>query len=614
METNEEDPKMNLHTQDHKQDHPPSPSTTTNNKKGGFITIPFIIANESFEKVASYGLLPNMIVYLMKDYKMSASKAQNLLYFWNAALNFLPIVGAFVADSYLGRFLTIGIGSIITLLGMIVMWMTTVLPKIKPPPCNSLVPNNTCQSPTAGQYAFLILAFILMSIGAGGIRPCSQAFGADQVHQRENPKNKRVLETFFNWYYACTCLSVVIALTVVVYIQVHFGWRIGFGVPVILMFLSAVSFFLASKWYLTMKVQRSLLTSFAQVIAAAFRNRKTSLSIQGSNVQYYQTKDTTSSNPSDKLRFLNKACIIQDPDDITPEGLPRNPWILCTVDDVEGLKSLLRVLPVWSSAIMMSVSVNVGSFPVLLAMTMDRHLGSKFEIPAASFATFLVIVIVIWIPIYDRVLLPSASKICGKPVRLGVKLRMGIGLFCSFMSVVVAGTVESIRRQKAISEGFENNPMAVLHMSAMWTIPQYIFGGLAEAFNGIGQVEFYYSELPKNMSSIATCLSGVGMAFGSLIASLILNVVNGITKKPGKEGWIASNVNQGHYDYYYWLLAILSFLNIFYYMYVSWAYGPLVEQRKKVVPRETKEEELAMLRNTSRHEKGELQNNFKVLK
>ncbi|GMH03690.1 hypothetical protein Nepgr_005529 [Nepenthes gracilis] len=85
-------------------------------KKGGLMTMPFIIGNESFEKVASYGLLPNMILYLMKDYKMSVAKGTNLLFFWSAATNFTPLVGAFLADSFLGRFLTIALGSLSTLL------------------------------------------------------------------------------------------------------------------------------------------------------------------------------------------------------------------------------------------------------------------------------------------------------------------------------------------------------------------------------------------------------------------------------------------------------------------------------------------------------------------
>lgn len=76
----------------------------------------FFAANEALEKVSSYGLAPNMILYLMKDYGMGVTKGQNLLFFWSAATNFLPLLGAFLADSYLGRFLTIAIGSVFSFL------------------------------------------------------------------------------------------------------------------------------------------------------------------------------------------------------------------------------------------------------------------------------------------------------------------------------------------------------------------------------------------------------------------------------------------------------------------------------------------------------------------
>lgn len=588
------------------QDHPQEEDQpSSKRKKGGFITMPFIIANESFEKVASYGLMPNMILYLIKDYKMSVSQGTNLIFLWSAATNFLPLVGAFLADSFLGRFLTIAFGSITSLLGMILLWLTTAIPTAKPPPCDPLAHN--CQSPTAGQIALLVFAFLLVSIGAGGVRPCSQAFGADQFDQRDNPKNRRVLETFFNWYYASACLSVVIALTVIVYIQDHLGWKTGFGIPAILMFLSAVFFLLASPFYVKNKVERSLFTSFVRVAVAAYRNRQMTLQPPGSNVQYCHNKeDSAATVPSDRLRFLNKACIISNPDqDIGSEGLPKDRWRLCTVEEVEELKALIRVLPIWSSAIMMSINTaSQSTFPVLQAKTMDRHLGSRFEVPAGSFGTFLVIVIVLWIPIYDRVILPLASKIHGKPVRLSVKVRMGVGLFCTFTAMMVAGLVENIRRHKAIA----SNGQAMIHMSAMWLIPQFAFNGLAEAFNGIGQTEFYYSEFPKNMSSIATCLSGLGMAVGNLLASVILNLVDHVTKRRGKESWVSNNINQGHYDYYYWLLAALSFFNLSYYILCSRCYGPVLEERNKVVHEKERfpvEEEMAMLRTTCQQEKGE---------
>lgn len=66
--------------------------------------------------MASYGLVPNMILYLMNDYKVGIAKGQNIIFLSGAATNFTPLLGAFLADSYLGRFLTIGFGSIFSFL------------------------------------------------------------------------------------------------------------------------------------------------------------------------------------------------------------------------------------------------------------------------------------------------------------------------------------------------------------------------------------------------------------------------------------------------------------------------------------------------------------------
>ncbi|XP_044486740.1 protein NRT1/ PTR FAMILY 1.2-like [Mangifera indica] len=547
-------------------------------RKGGLITMPFIIANEAFEKVASYGLVPNMILYFIGDYHLSVAKGTNILFFWTAATNFMPILGAFLSDSYLGRFLTIGLGSIISLLGMTLLWLTAMIPEVKPPPCDMLS-GQICQAPTASQMTLLISSFILMSIGAGGIRPCSIAFGADQLDRRDNPKNERVIESFFGWYYASAAISVVIALTGIVYIQDHYGWRVGFGVPAILMFLSAFLFFLASPIYVKMKASTSLFTGFAQVAVVAYKNRKLPLPPSDSTRCYHRKKGSDLLVPTKKLRFLNKACIIRNPEqDIAQDGTASNPWRLCTIEQVEELKALLKVIPLWSTGIMMSINISQNSFPVLQASSMDRHITSSFQIPAGSFGMFTVITLAIWVVLYDRAILPLASKIKGKPVRLGVKLRMGIGLLLSCLGMVVSGIVENARRRKAIQEGYLNNPKAVVDMSAMWLIPQHLLNGLAEAFNAIGQTEFYYSEFPKSMSSVASALFGLGMAVANLLASLIVSTVDNVTSKGNKESWVSSNINKGHYDNYYWLLAILSLINMIYFLVCSWAYGPCVER------------------------------------
>lgn len=76
----------------------------------------FWIASQALEKLAFYGLVPNMILYLTAEYGMGTTEAANIIFLWSAATNFFPLVGAFIADSYTGRFPLIGFGSSTSLL------------------------------------------------------------------------------------------------------------------------------------------------------------------------------------------------------------------------------------------------------------------------------------------------------------------------------------------------------------------------------------------------------------------------------------------------------------------------------------------------------------------
>ena len=78
--------------------------------------VPCNAANEAFEKVSSYGLTPTMIFYLLRYYGYTLGEGANVIFLWSAASNFSPILGAIISDAYLGRYLTIGIGSIFSLM------------------------------------------------------------------------------------------------------------------------------------------------------------------------------------------------------------------------------------------------------------------------------------------------------------------------------------------------------------------------------------------------------------------------------------------------------------------------------------------------------------------
>lgn len=177
-----------------------------------------------------------------------------------------------------------------------------MIPQARPPYCNQL-DGESCKHPTGSQYAILLSSFMLISIGAGGIRSCSLAFGADQLDQINNPNNKRVLEKYFSWYYTSIVVSLLIAFSVIVYIQDKAGWKVGFLVPVILMFLSALSFFVASPLYIKQKADMSLLTNFARVIVVCIKNRNIAFPFEESNLRYHHPSNSTLSEPSNKLRY-----------------------------------------------------------------------------------------------------------------------------------------------------------------------------------------------------------------------------------------------------------------------------------------------------------------------
>ena len=67
--------------------------------------------NETFERMASFGLLANFMVYLTRELHMDQASAANILNLWSGVSNFAPLLGAFISDSYVGRFRTIAFGS-----------------------------------------------------------------------------------------------------------------------------------------------------------------------------------------------------------------------------------------------------------------------------------------------------------------------------------------------------------------------------------------------------------------------------------------------------------------------------------------------------------------------
>ncbi|KAG9134773.1 hypothetical protein Leryth_001084 [Lithospermum erythrorhizon] len=279
-------------------------------RKGGLRTMPFIIANEALLRVATIGLHSSMILYLTYEYHFDNATGSSILLAWGAVSSIMPIFGAFLSDSFLGRFVLIAYGSIITFIGLCVLWLTASLDQARPTHCKNPLLGD-CAKPDTGQLALLFSALLLMSIGGGGIGACSLPFGADQFNNPQNPKNERVLQTYFNWYYVSLSISIMFSMTVMVQVLLKAGWSIGFGILAVLMLFSTIMFLLGTKLYVMVVAKKKLIYDLIRVVVVTWKNRDLTLPSPSSNGNYHHDENSKLVSPTKRLRFLNKACLIK---------------------------------------------------------------------------------------------------------------------------------------------------------------------------------------------------------------------------------------------------------------------------------------------------------------
>lgn len=167
---------------------------------------------------------------------------------------------------------------------MVMLTLIVAIPSLHPPPCtHQQAQLNQCQGPTTVHMGVLVLALGFLTIGSGGIRPCSLPFGVDQFDPTTD-EGKKGINSFFNWYYTTFTIILLIALTLVVYIQDQVSWFWGFTIPTFLMVCSIVLYFVGTKMYVYVKPEGSIMSGILQAFVAAFKKRKLKLPKANENV------------------------------------------------------------------------------------------------------------------------------------------------------------------------------------------------------------------------------------------------------------------------------------------------------------------------------------------
>eukprot|EP00261_Vitis_vinifera_P030769 XP_019072012.1 PREDICTED: protein NRT1/ PTR FAMILY 5.10-like [Vitis vinifera] len=515
---------------------------------GGWRSAYFIIGAEVLERFAYYGIGTNLINYLTGPLGQSTAVAAANVNSWFGTSTIVTLLGAFVADSYLGRYRTIVIASLLYILGLGLLTLSAVLPFQSTFDCQNTHQSTSC-SPPELRIIFFFISLYLVAVAQGGYKPCTQALGADQFDGQNREENK-AKSSFFNWWLFCLSACTSVSYVILSYIQDNLSWGLGFGIPCTVMIASLLIFLLGTKTYryILKGDEKSPLLRIGKVFVEAARNWRTSPSLKATEEV---TQGTLPHQGSHQFKFLNKALPMQD---YLEEG-----GDACTVKDVEEAKAVLRLFPIWSTCLVYGI-VHAQSSTLFTKQgnTMDRSIGSGFDIPAASLQSIVPITIVLSIPIYDCIFVPIARALTRKPSGITMLQRIGTGGFLYAISMVIAAIVEIKRLKTAQEHGLLDMPNVAVPMKVWWLVPQYAMFGVADVFAVGGLQEFFYDQVPSELRSVGLSLYLSLFGVGSFLSGFLISAIEKATGGDGRSSWFNSNLNRAHLDYFYWLLAGLT--------------------------------------------------------
>ncbi|XP_021744234.1 protein NRT1/ PTR FAMILY 2.7-like [Chenopodium quinoa] len=519
-----------------------------NNGKGGWLSSFLVLGTSMGLGIASGAWVCNLIVFLISIFNVKNIAAAQISNIISGFVSLFPFVTAVLADSAFGAFSVTLVSSIVSLLGVFMFTLIVTIKSLRPPPCPL---HSTCVPPTTFQNSFLYITLILASLGLGGSRFLLGTMGADQL---DNPKHQA---RFFNWFVFVIYFSWIIGYTLLIYIQTSVSWALSFFIALAANMIAVALFLPGSRIYRKIPPQGSPFTSIARVFVAAFKNKK----MVDDDCYLHENQHSKLSSyekPSKNLGFLNRAALIKQGDNETRDTIKKS-WSQCTVEEVEDLKKLIKIMPLWSSSIFLSVAVGIiMSFTVLMALVMDRSVTSYYKIPPATFVVVTFVLTAITSSMLDRYILPTYKKLTGR--HLSFLTCIGVGHACNILAVISFALIERRRHKLIEAYHLTDQQNAVAPLSALWLIIPLVITGIGEGFSFSPEVALYYQEFPKSLRSTSTSMISLHIAAGFYISSAFINLVGRTTS------WLPNDINHGRVDKACWVLAIVITVNFAYFL------------------------------------------------
>lgn len=490
---------------------------------GGWRSALFVCVVEIAGSFAFFGVSSNLITYLTGPLGHSNAAAAAAVNAWSGTACLMPLLGAFVADSWLGRYRSIILACTLYVLGYGMITIVSTL---------SARDTHSSSRPSSLQVAFFYASLYLIPLAQGADKPCGLAFAADQF-DADHPRERASRSSLFNWWYFSMAIGISVAVAAVSYIQENVGWGIGFGMLCAIMLCAFAVFLSGTPTYRMYAPTPGAESPFARLGRSLVALARSS--------SFFRT---------------TKGC--QDED-----GTAKS----------EEARGVLRLLPIWAACLAYGVAyAQIMTLFNKQGRTLDRRVFGGLELPPAALQTMGPASILLFVPIYDRLLVPALGRATGRPSGLTLLQRVGVGMVVSMSAVIVAALVEGRRLETAREHGLVDDAGATVPMSWAWLVPQYAMMGVADVLTVVGLQEFFYDQMPRELRSLGLALYFSVMGIGGFISSALISFIDRVTRTGGGGGWFADNLNRAHLDYFYWLLAGLSAAELVLFVWLASSY------------------------------------------
>ena len=200
--------------------------------------IPFILGNEIAERFSFYGMKGILTIFMTRhlldsagnEAYMTDENAKGIYHLFTAGAYFFPLLGSIIADVYWGKYKTILWISLMYCVGHGVLALMDLGPK----------------TGWWDMAPFLYAGLILISIGAGGIKPCVSAHVGDQF----GTGNKKLITVVFNWFYFCINLGSAASMFLTPLLLATVGPWLAFGLPGVLMTIATFLFWMGRNTFI----------------------------------------------------------------------------------------------------------------------------------------------------------------------------------------------------------------------------------------------------------------------------------------------------------------------------------------------------------------------------